>query len=144
MDRDEQQRSILETVSTRARHRNCDCFSEQAARRRRAKCDHSAGLHDLQFTVEPRLALRNFESVRAFVKASFTAHLKLEMLDGIRNKKIIARNLRLCQRPLENPTRRTHKGLTSFILAVPRLLANEHEARAQRSFAGHDLSCESV
>ena len=73
------------------------------------------------------------------MQAPFAAHLVLEVLHRIGEKNLDAADSGSFQRPVENPSGRTDKGLAGEIFLISRLLADQHQRRACRPFARHHL-----
>jgi len=62
-----------------------------------------------------------------------------EMLDDVRDVRIRWRDFRALEPAVESSARRPHKRVPLDVLAITRLLADEHHARRARAFAHHRL-----
>src|SRR5262245_13184073 len=65
----------------------------------------------------------------------------LEMLHGIGDENLRARNSRLCQRAVEDPPGWADERLAAEILLVTGLLADEHDVSGSAALARHRLRC---
>jgi hypothetical protein len=63
----------------------------------------------------------------------------LEMLDRVGDESVLARDARILERGIENVAGGPDERLAGEIFLVARLLADQHEFGAARSFAWHGL-----
>src|SRR5436305_9567796 len=105
----------------------------------RAEHDERLRLHDRELVVEPRAAGVDLELLRRRVDPPLAALLKLEVLHDVRHVRGAAVDPGLLERAVELPAGGAHERLPGAILAVARLLAHQHHARARRPLAEHGL-----
>src|SRR5436190_18899189 len=67
-------------------------------RRRRAETDENLRLHGAQLGLEPGSARLDFRHARLFVDAPLAARLPFEMLDGVSNVDVVARDAGVLER----------------------------------------------
>lgn len=101
----------------------------------------TARLHHRPFKVEPDLAALDFVGVGTFVQAPLAAHLMLEMLHGVGDEDLRARDLRLRQGVVEDLASGADERLAGEIFLVAGLLAHQHELSAPASLARDGLDC---
>src|SRR5437868_3027727 len=77
--------------------------------------------------------------VRPLMDAALAARLPLEVLDHVRHVRLTPVYASLVERAIQHLPRRTHEWCTGHVLAVARLLADEHEPGALGSLAEDGL-----
>ena len=113
--------------------------AEQAARRARAERHDQLRLHDRALLLEPPFAALDLVGVRLLVQTALAARLELEMLHGIGDKCLSARNAGVGERAIEQSSGRPDERLAGEVLLVARLLADQHHACAAGALARHRL-----
>src|SRR5204862_593699 len=96
-------------------------------------------MNDRELGSEPVVAGHHLGAVRSLVDATLAARLPLEVLHRIGQIDVLARDSRLCQRPVEFVTGGAHERLALPIFLVSGLLADEHDARGRWTGTEHDL-----
>jgi hypothetical protein len=104
---------------------------------------HDDGRLDVrQFLVEPVVAGLDLALRRGLVQAPLAARLPLEMLDGVGDVDGVAVDAGLGADTVEQLAGRPDEGLAGQVFLVARLLADEHDLRLLRAFAGNGLGRE--
>ena len=139
VQRDEHAQAVgtREPLAALAHHR--DRAPEQRAGGRRAECDHGRGLHQRDLAFEPVQAGSGFALRRRLVDAALAAQLELEVLDRVGQVERIARPAELRESTVEKLAGGPDERAAMQVFVITGLLANQHQAGAQRPFAGHRL-----
>src|SRR5262249_28556770 len=114
-----------------------DRTAEQTARRRGAEREDGPRLHERAFEIEPNLAALDFVGVGTLVQTALAAHLVLEMLHGVGDEHLRARNSRLRQRAVEDPPGRADERLAAEAFLVAGLLADQPDVSGSAAPARH-------
>ncbi len=139
MDGDDDARAVASREQRPAHPRDRHAAAEQAVRRGRAERHRQLGLHDRAFEIVPPAAAIDLIGIRLFVQPALAARLPLEMLHRIGDEHLAPIDPGLADRPVEHAPGRAHERPALLILLVPRLLADHHQPRPRRPFAGNDL-----
>src|SRR5438034_9884676 len=113
--------------------------ADDRLRRRRSEADDCARLDDLNLRLQPRTAGVDLPGVRLLVDAALAARLPLEVLDDVGDVDPRPVDARFDQRLVEQSAGGTDERAANEILAVARLLADEHHGRSLPPFAEHRL-----
>src|SRR5439155_1461925 len=106
-------------------------------RGRRAEADDDLRAQDRELGVEPEPAGRDLTAVRLLVEAPLPGRTPLEVLHGVRHVDGLAIDTRLRERLVKDTTRGSDEGAACAILLIPRLLADEDDARLSLALAEH-------
>src|SRR6185312_6240489 len=140
MDRGEYQRRQIGVQQVPAAGSEREVRSDQGMRGSGPQeCD---GLRPDQgeLLVEPRAAGGHLEASRLLVDAALAAHLKLEVLDDVRDVRLAAVDSELGERAVELAPGRADEWGSSAILAVACHLTDEHQSSAAQSLPEDRLS----
>ena len=98
-------------------------------------------LHEAQLVEQPRPTGADLVALGLVVEAPLAGlvRLPLEVLHGVRDVDVVARDASARQRALEQPARGADERVAAPIFLVTRLLAHEHQRRVRRPFAEHGL-----
>lgn len=118
--------------------------ARQAAQRRRAKRDNNPRSDQSAFDVEPDVATVYLVGVRPLVQSPFSARFEFEMLHSIGDENFAPRDAGLVKRTRQNGAGGTHEWLALSVFLIARLLADQHDGSARRTFARHDLGAEFI
>jgi len=105
----------------------------------RAQRNDDFGPHCRDFGLEPGGACCNVTLRRRLVNAALAAGLPGEVLDRVGEVELVWLEARLRQQRPEEPAGRTNEGFALLIFFVPRLFADEHQARTRTTRAGNAL-----
>ena len=119
--------------------RQSEVATEEDLSRGRPEANDDFGPHDRDLGLEPAAACMDLECVWLRVKAAFAAWLPLEVLHRVREVDLLARDLCLVERLVEEHARWADERTADEILAIPGLLADEHHRSRGRAFAEDDL-----
>jgi hypothetical protein len=81
----------------------------------------------------------NFICIGALVKAALAARLEFEVLHRIGDENRLALDAGINQGLGQNTACGADEWSTLLLFLIPRLLANQHEPRARRTFPGYNL-----
>lgn len=111
-----------------------------------AETDDDARPNELDFRLEPGKARANLGGVRRLMNATFAARVlcPLEVLHGIRDVDVLARDACGVEGAIEQLARRSDERPSCFILGVAWLFANDDHPCAARAFAEDGLGAELV
>src|SRR5262249_13547092 len=112
---------------------------EQAARGGGSERDDELRFDQRALEIVPPSAALDLIGIRPLVQPAFSALLELEMLHRIGDEYLRAIEPRIHECAVEHATGRSDEWLAGEVLVVARLLADEHQWRRGRSFAGDDL-----
>ena len=127
----------LDRLSTLLRH--AEGAAEQRLRGGRAQANEDVGPDELQLGVQPRAAGGDLGPVRLRVDPALAARAPLEVLHRVRQVDARPVDTGFRERLVEQPSCRADERPALAILAVARLLADEHQLRVFRPFAEHGL-----
>src|SRR5579862_4179424 len=113
--------------------------TEHRLRRGRAHEDQEARPHGLDLGVQPRPAGADLLAVRLLMEPPLAAPDPPEMLDGVSDVDAGARDAGRLEALVEDAARRSDERLALHVLAIPRLLADEHHRGLPRAVAEHGL-----
>src|SRR5262249_24004160 len=119
--------------------RDPELVAENHLRGGGTEADEHVRLDQRQLRFEPRAAGAEFRSPRRLVDAALAALLDLEVLDGVGDVELLARQTGFGERLLQHLTRRPDERRTLPVFVVSRLLADEDDAGAGRASAEHGL-----
>jgi hypothetical protein len=119
--------------------RDAELAAEQRLRRGRAEADEDARTDDGELRLEPLTAGRELAPARLGVDPPLAARLPLEVLHRVRHVDGSTVDAGLDERIVEDAAGRPDERRTVEILAVARLLADEHRRRTSRPRAEHRL-----
>src|SRR5579864_5647694 len=121
---------------------HAELSSQERLRRGRTQANKDLRSHNSQFGVEPRAASLNFGVARLFVNAPFApfGRRPLEMFHHVRHVYFCSINASLDEGLIQEFPRRPNKRMTSPILLISRLLADEHDLSRRGSFTEDGLS----
>src|SRR5205085_6925646 len=122
--------AVLHQLELRAEHR---------LRGRRTEADDDLRLHRAQLRLEPRAARFDLRHARFLVDAPLAPRLPLEMLHGVGDIHLMARNARSVQRLVEHRAGGADKRRALTVFLVARLLADKHHACLVWTGAEDDL-----
>ena len=108
---------------------------EKRLRGRRAHRDEHFRTHGLQLGIQPGFAGRELGCVRLLVDPALATRLPLEVLDRVGDEREPAVDSSGVQAFVENASRGAHEWLASKVFLVARLLSDEDDLGALRSFA---------
>src|SRR5437763_6189566 len=111
--------------------------AEQGLRRGRAERHDDLRFDDADLRLEPRKAGLDFDRARFAVNAPRTARHPFEMFDDIGDVSLLAVDPRLHETAVQQPSRWSYEGVAGKILAVARLLADQHDPGSLRAFTEH-------
>src|ERR671923_2419913 len=121
-----------------ARHANV--AAEQRLGRGGTEADHDVRANNIQLRIEPRTAGLDLLGIGTLVQATLAAPLPpLEVLDDVGDVDVAALDPRLLQGLRQHLTRGPDERLARAVLAIPRLLADEHHARPSRTRSEYRL-----
>src|SRR5688572_27117056 len=140
MDRDDEPRAVGKAQGLGAQFRDGYHASEQTARRGRAERHGNLRPYDRALLVEPPFAALDLVGVRLLVQSALAARRELEVLHGIGDEGLSARNAGIGERAIEQFSGRPDERPAGEVFLVARLLADQHRARTARALAWHRLA----
>ena len=120
-------------------HGNADLAAQQGLRCRGSKTHKDHRLHRAQLRFNPRPAGQHFTIVRLLVPPPPSPGQELEVLHGVRDVRIGARNAGALECGTQHSSRRANERLPSQVFLVPGLLANQHDRGTTFSRAEYGL-----
>jgi len=139
MQREQHRDAILalEPLAALLHHRHGP--AHHRAGRDRAQRDDRRRPDRGNFALQPVQAGHRFALPRGLVHAPLAAHLELEVLHRVGDVEPVAAPAEFLQGAVEHPARRPDEGPPLEILAIARLLADQHQLRPRRAFPPHRL-----
>jgi len=104
-----------------------------------SEADDDTRFDEVDFRFQPGATGFDLEGIRLLVNASFSARLKLEMLDHVGHIDLRSIDSRRDERLVEKTAGRTDEWLSLQIFLIARLLADKHHRRSLFSFAENRL-----
>ena len=92
-----------------------------------------------QLGLDPRVAGLDLRCARLLVQAPRSPLLVLDVLHGIRDADVVARQIRLLDARPQDTTGRADEGMALAIFLIAGLLADQHERRSAAALAEHGL-----
>ena len=109
--------------------------SVERLRRSGAEGEEGEWPDNVELGLEPGLAGLDLARTRGLVQAALAAGPPLEVLDRVGQVDLAAVDLGTLQRLREDPSRRADEGLALDVLAIARLLADQHQPCLARALA---------
>lgn len=113
--------------------------AENGAASCRPEAHDDVGLHRSHLGVEPGAARHDVADSGLLVDAAHAAPLEPEVLDRVRDVRLLTRDSGLLEGTVKQLARWPDERLAGKVLLVARLLADEHESRLSRSGREHRL-----
>src|ERR1051325_2176832 len=133
-NRSERRRHALSALG-----RDLELTAEQRLRRGRPHAHERLRLHDRELVVYARAVRVDLALVRTLVDPPLAARLPFEVLDDVGDVDGFAIDARFFERAIEQFAGRTDERMALQVFVVARLLADEHQFRALRSFSKYGL-----
>jgi hypothetical protein len=115
--------------------RDPEILAEQRLCRHGPHRHEHARLHDPELRLEPRVARGDLAPARLLVDPTLAARRPLEVLDGVRHVRARTIEAGVLERAVEELPGGPHERMSLDVLAVTRLLADEHQLGVLGPFA---------
>ncbi len=137
----EQRRRPLGIELQSARLHDAEGSSEQGLGGGRSKADDHVRLDECNLVLEPRKTRADLTGAWCLMNASLRSRVfgPLEVLHRVSEVDVIAVEANGVERAIEQLARRPDEIVAEFVLDVPGLFADEHDACAARTLAEHGL-----